>query len=686
MDQVAALHWIQENIVEFGGDASNVTIMGQGYGAACVNLLMLSPMAKGLFHRAIMQSGSALSPWAMASDSIKYSKQLAKSIGCPDVWERNSPIVDCLRSKTVKELQAVDFRVATHLTGFGPTVDGVVVPNDPTLLMADSGSLYGNYDLLLGVTKVESYRQFTSYDERHGIDPSRRDRILRTLVRNLFTFHLQEIYLTIGNEYTDWSRSALHPSTIFDSLVDAIGDATIVGPLIRAALFHSRRKRNTFLYAFLYATEEGDYPSKLGCIHGEDLLYVLGAPLVNGMQLGFFSKTFTRQESSLSEAVMNYWSNFVKHGDPNPVAGSEQSEKGDKGDKSDKSGGKSRDRFEKIVWPQYEEQQQQYLSITMKPKVRDHYHAHRLSYWVNLIPRLHVPGPSSPEHHLLHDHDAINSYDGVVRDKGVMTSSMYLNKYLTTQSSSYQINAPQSSDGELNGAFNATKTVSTTSVPTGASSSGQDHSHQQSALDASANNNNINSSAIAVTPQTNYSTALSVTIAIGCSLLLLNVLVFAGIFYQRDKERAKNKAASAALSRNAYQESNVKNNVDELSLMKNSSLSSPRLFLENNSYAETKGGELPNDLTTITGQTSPIVVQQWVNQQSISPSLGYASTQKVTTTGTVHFGLPHSRNYQHHGVNTLQLPQINESKINAVNMIDSSELTEQHFKSISSDI
>lgn len=47
MDQVAALHWIQENVHEFGGDPSNVSIMGHGFGAASVNLLMLSPMAKG---------------------------------------------------------------------------------------------------------------------------------------------------------------------------------------------------------------------------------------------------------------------------------------------------------------------------------------------------------------------------------------------------------------------------------------------------------------------------------------------------------------------------------------------------------------------------------------------------------------------------------------------------------------
>lgn len=51
MDQVAALHWIQENVREFGGDEKNVTIVGHGHGAACVNFLMLSPMARGEWWR-----------------------------------------------------------------------------------------------------------------------------------------------------------------------------------------------------------------------------------------------------------------------------------------------------------------------------------------------------------------------------------------------------------------------------------------------------------------------------------------------------------------------------------------------------------------------------------------------------------------------------------------------------------
>ena len=196
MDQVAALHWIQENIREFGGDERNVTIMGQDHGAACVNFLMLwlshskQSFPIGLFHRAIMQSGSALSPWAIASDAILHAKNVAKAVGCTEQSNING-VLECLRHKSVQEITSIALKVPTHLTAFGPVIDGIVIPSDPQTLMSKPNSIYGNYPLLIGITKVESYNQFSMYDERHGVDVSRRDRLLRTLVRNLFNYHLQ---------------------------------------------------------------------------------------------------------------------------------------------------------------------------------------------------------------------------------------------------------------------------------------------------------------------------------------------------------------------------------------------------------------------------------------------------------------------------------------------------------------
>ncbi|GIZ01027.1 hypothetical protein CEXT_727311 [Caerostris extrusa] len=112
-------------------------------------------------------------------------------------------------------------------------------PRIPQTSWKKSTSLFTQYDLLFGTTRVESYFHFTALEEKFGIDSGRRDRLLRTLVRNLYTYHLQEIFLTVVNEYMDWSRSFLQGQDIFDGTVDALGDALVVAPVIRSGTFHS---------------------------------------------------------------------------------------------------------------------------------------------------------------------------------------------------------------------------------------------------------------------------------------------------------------------------------------------------------------------------------------------------------------------------------------------------------------
>ena len=138
-----------------------------------------------------MQSGSALSPWAIASDAIVHARNVANSLDCSTEQFNSNGVLDCLREKDVQEITSVILKVPTHLTAFGPVIDGIVIPNDPHSIMFKPNSIFSNYPLLFGITKVESYELFTMYDERHGINASRRDRLLRTLVRNLFNYHLQ---------------------------------------------------------------------------------------------------------------------------------------------------------------------------------------------------------------------------------------------------------------------------------------------------------------------------------------------------------------------------------------------------------------------------------------------------------------------------------------------------------------
>ncbi|KAG8194056.1 hypothetical protein JTE90_003005 [Oedothorax gibbosus] len=527
MDQVAALHWVQENIGEFGGDTNNVTIFGQGQGAACANLLMLSPMARGLFHRAILQSGSALSPWAIARDAIAHTLHVATVLDCPA--QHNTALVECLRKRNLSDIMNVNIDVPDHLSAFGPTVDGIVLRRDPAEAMASGdsdGVFFTQYDLMFGTTRVENYFQFAAKEEKFGIDNERRDRLLRTMVRNLFTYHLQEIFLTIVNEYMDWSRPFLHPTDILDGTADAMGDALVVAPIIRVGAFHSgnarefpfssasSREKNTFFYVFGYQTEVGDFSSRLGAVNGDDLAYVFGAPLMTS--LSHFSTNYTKGEATLSEVMMTQWTNFAKFGDPNvsPDEGENQSEN-------------LKGRYEKTVWPAYEPVHQKYLSISMKPRVRDHYHAHRLSYWLNLIPRLHSSGDVnvSVQHHRLQDHDNPYSYDGTVRHvPGTLgpfpptpvTSDLEQHSVEQKNGTGSDVNISHSLDGR------ETELVSR----------------------MGGGNETVQSSR----PRF-YTTALIVTIAVGCTLLVLNIVIFACIYYQKERESIEKK-----LHKNFYQE------------------------------------------------------------------------------------------------------------------------------------
>ncbi|XP_071033780.1 neuroligin-4, X-linked-like [Parasteatoda tepidariorum] len=511
MDQVAALHWVQDNIAEFGGDPNNVTAFGQGHGAACINLLMLSPMAKGLFHRAILQSGSALCPWAIAKDAIAHTQRLAKYLLCP--IHESMALIECLRKRSLEDIMSVMMPYPDHLSAFGPTIDGIVITRDPLYLMQSKPELFLSYDLIFGVTKVESYFTFSSSEELRGITFHRRDRILRTLVRNLYTYHLHQIFLTIINEYMDWSMPHHHGTDIFRSAVEALSDATVVSPIIKMGIFHSNPKstassslyktlfflpKKTFFYVFAHQTEEGDYLSRLGCVTGEELAYIFGAPLVGS--LAHFSTNFTAEEVSLAEMTIMRWTNFVKYGDPNF---------------SSKIGDinidMSRGRFERVIWPEFTSSHQKFLSISLRPKIKDHYNAHKLSYWLNLIPALDTPDTyTKDQHHMLHEHHNRSSYDGNVRD-------LYIN---IIQHSSMPT-------------FDEKPIFNETAVDNNKT----DQSYYPT----------MNSTDISVFGLDGgvYLSALGITIAVGCSLLVLNAVLFAGIYYQKYKIKMARKIQRA---------------------------------------------------------------------------------------------------------------------------------------------
>lgn len=165
----------------------------------------------------------------------------------------------------------------------------------------------------------------------------------------------------------------------------------------------------------------------------------------------------------------------------------------------------------------------------MKPKIKDHYHAHRLSFWLNLIPLLHRPGTVAvvPQHHLLDDHDNPLTYDGVVRQIALPVDG----SGSTTAASS----GSQSDTRDGSGGADVHQVATSSSLDY--SSTGQTQLELPGRKPTAETVANYTETRSVFIHQSTYSTALSVTIAVGCSLLILNILIFAGVYYQRDKNR-----------------------------------------------------------------------------------------------------------------------------------------------------
>ncbi|CAG9858434.1 unnamed protein product [Phyllotreta striolata] len=531
MDLVAGLHWLRENLPAFGGDPQKVTLMGHGTGAALVNFIAVSPVAKDLLHRVILLSGSSLSPWAIQKDPLWVKRSVSLHTRCyGDLLEDD--LAPCLRLQPLNSLLDIKLDVPRFLPGFAPFVDGTILVNPtassmnigaPTISTSEGFELadFPDRDLLFGLTSTESYLDLNAQDLEFGFNETKRDRILRTYVRNAYYYHLNEIFSTLKNEYTDWERTSQNPLSVRDAILDVLSDGHTAAPLIRIGYLHSLRGGTTFFFHFQHHNGERDVPMRAGSVRGEDVPYLLGFPITGA---GFYSPyNYTVSDGSISKAMIQYISNFIKTGNPNGDLPHAENQNAIANDKTTAG---------MPFWDTYDTINQFYLEIGSRLDKKDHYRGHKMSLWLNLIPQLHRPGENgdiSMRHHQFQEEDE-QYYDGSVRPQIKEKPSFhYTTVSSTTTSTSGTISTPVPPKSDT--ALQAT----TTECPP----------NQTIYLPSQTKSSNNLLRKLASSHYQSYTTALTITIAVGCFLLLLNVLIFAGIYHQRDKERRKHKGREA---------------------------------------------------------------------------------------------------------------------------------------------
>ncbi|XP_068214055.1 neuroligin-1-like [Palaemon carinicauda] len=316
MDQLAALHWVQENIVRFGGDPGQVTVIGHGTGAACLNYLVISPAATGtgLFKRAILMSGSALSSWASVRDPSGHAFDVATQQDCPvpnDLFRHYENLLQCLRKRPLHDILKVQLKTSKFQVAVGPSIDGVTIKLDWKNHQSKMGKEGRTpVDLLLGMTAANLLDILSQQEVQEGFDADYREDLLRSFVVNNSCYHQHEIMFAITAEYTDWSRSLHQPISIRDSTGQGLHDANIVSPMIDLA----KQLYTTSRSSYLYVLEEEASDSGKESLLLKELAYFFGGPLGALGPLAS-SYNFTKMDVTLSKSFISMWSNFIKLGE-----------------------------------------------------------------------------------------------------------------------------------------------------------------------------------------------------------------------------------------------------------------------------------------------------------------------------------------------------------------------------------
>ncbi|XP_048507575.1 esterase FE4-like isoform X2 [Athalia rosae] len=323
-DQTAALKWVKENISQFGGDPNNITIFGASAGGASVHYQLLSPLSKGLFNKAIMQSGTALDTWASMSESqsaehlSRYLAALGKESSDP------KEIVEFLRTIPAENLMQTQLDITRPEDllwvelPFMPSVDDKskepFMPRHPKEIGLEGSEV----PFIIGCTTHEGIVLVSDMNNSPctALDENSKLILPNSLVprnhpkKDIVSDEVRKFYF--GDEpITEDS---------IDNWIQTTGDICFTFGLHKVVETQQKTKKAPcYIYKLSYDTTQSlgkclSNSSYEGVAHGDEIPYLFNVQ-ITGDRLVHKPGT---QEKIVSDRMVKLWTNFAKHGNPTP--------------------------------------------------------------------------------------------------------------------------------------------------------------------------------------------------------------------------------------------------------------------------------------------------------------------------------------------------------------------------------